>query len=54
MTDERREAFLRNIERFTEEDTKSPEVAMARLIQEGIYTEEGELAPEFGGGHNPE
>ncbi len=52
MTDERREAFLRSIEKFTEEDTRSPEIAMARLIEEGIYTKEGDLAPEFGGGKN--
>lgn len=47
MTDENRQTLLKMIERFTEEDTRSPEIALAALVREGIYTKDGELAAPF-------
>lgn len=49
MNDRDRKRLLEMIERFTEEDTRSPEIAFATLVREGIYLANGDLAPEFGG-----
>jgi hypothetical protein len=46
---ERMSAIKQLIRDYTKEHTRSPEAARAALIREGIYTEDGELKPEFGG-----
>jgi hypothetical protein len=45
----RHAAILKLIRDYTIEHTRSREIARAALIREGIYTEAGELSPEFGG-----
>lgn len=37
------------IKRHTEQYTRTPEEAKALLVQEGIFTEDGTLTPEYGG-----
>lgn len=50
MTDEKRHAaMLAFIDRYTVDNTVDKATARAALIKEGIYTEEGELQPEYGG-----
>ncbi len=50
MTQEERNArILQAIKTCTEENTKTPELARAALIREGIYFEDGRLRPEYGG-----
>jgi hypothetical protein len=46
---ERISAIKQLIRDYTKQHTRSPEAARAALIREGIYTEDGELRPEFGG-----
>jgi hypothetical protein len=48
-SEEKLQKLLKGIEEYTKRATVSPEVARATLIREGIYTEDGELAEEFGG-----
>jgi hypothetical protein len=47
--EERNSAIKQLIENYTIEHTKTPEIARAALIREGIYTEDGKLMPRFGG-----
>lgn len=47
--EERRAAIIKLIERYTEANCTDAATARRALIREGIYTEEGELAPEYGG-----
>jgi hypothetical protein len=49
MQAERFSAIKQLIREYTEEHTRSPEAARAALIREGIYTQDSELMPEFGG-----
>lgn len=50
MTHEQRNAkIIAHIERYTKEKTATKEMARQTLIDEGIYTEDGELMTEFGG-----
>ncbi|WP_029005941.1 hypothetical protein [Azorhizobium doebereinerae] len=50
MTDEqRRTAIKKLIKDYTDKITVSKEAARAALIAEGIYTESGDLRPEYGG-----
>jgi hypothetical protein len=49
MTDKQREALKQLIADHTRKTTVSKEVARRSLIDEGIHTEDGELAPEYGG-----
>lgn len=46
---ERNAKIIEAIRATTKEATRTPETARAFLIAEGIYTEDGELAPEYGG-----
>lgn len=50
MTDTERNAKIKRlIEKHTAANTVSRDVARRTLIAEGIYTEDGELAAEYGG-----
>ncbi|MBI5129115.1 MAG: hypothetical protein HZA66_06715 [Rhodopseudomonas palustris] len=49
MTDQKRAAIRELIERQTLLKTASKEVAREFLVREGIYTEDGNLSPRFGG-----
>ncbi len=50
MDNEQRRIEIRKlIEEHSRTYTTSKEVARKRLIEEGIYTPEGRLRPEFGG-----
>jgi hypothetical protein len=49
MTEAQRAAIKILIERHTTANTASPEIARAALIEEGIYTSSGTIAPEYGG-----
>ena len=49
MTDAERAAIKILIKRHTAAHTASPEIARAALIEEGIYTSSGTIAPEYGG-----
>lgn len=50
MTDEERRAAIKKlIKDYTAKITVSKEAAREALIAEGIYTENGDLAPEYGG-----
>ncbi|WHA40582.1 hypothetical protein [Agrobacterium larrymoorei] len=49
MTDKQRAALKELIAEHTRKTTVSKEVARRSLIDEGIHTEDGELAPEYGG-----
>lgn len=51
---ERNEKIIAAIRALTEEATRSPGAARALLIKEGIYTADGDLAPEYGGPKKPE
>lgn len=46
---ERNETIKKMIRDHTERVTVSPEAARASLIADGVYTEAGELRPEYGG-----
>ncbi len=48
-SEERHRKIREAIAEYTKEATASPAIARATLISEGIYTEDGELAEEFGG-----
>lgn len=50
MTDEKRRVAIRKlIAAHTAANTASPEIALASLVQEGIYKKNGTLRVEFGG-----
>ncbi|KQU02259.1 hypothetical protein ASG60_17340 [Methylobacterium sp. Leaf469] len=50
MTDEKRRAAIKVlIAKRTAANTASPAAARAALIEEGIYTKDGELRATFGG-----
>jgi hypothetical protein len=49
MTEAQRAAIKILIARHTTANTASPEIARAALIEEGIYTSSGTIAPEYGG-----
>lgn len=49
MTDEQLIRFKAAAERHTAKHLKTKESARALLIKEGIYTENGNIAPEYGG-----
>ena len=50
MTHEQRNARILDLMKaYTLKNTASREIARASLIAEGIYTADGELAPEYGG-----
>lgn len=49
MTDEERERIKKLLRDHTKRVCQSPETARRSLIDSGIYTEDGELAPEYGG-----
>lgn len=49
MTDAQRKAIKILIERHTAANTATPEIARSSLIREGLYTNEGKIAPEYGG-----
>lgn len=50
MTDEQRRAAIKKlIKDYTAKMTVSKKVARETLISEGIYTANGDLAPEYGG-----
>lgn len=49
MTDRQREELKRILDEQTARLTASPEEARAFMIRTGTYTEDGNLAPEFGG-----
>ncbi|TXM69208.1 hypothetical protein FV218_17455 [Methylobacterium sp. WL69] len=50
MTDEKRRAAIKAlIVKRTAANTASPAAARAALIEEGIYTKDGELRATFGG-----
>ncbi len=49
MTNEQRAALLELMERQTRIHTASKEAAREWLIRGGIYIENGDLAPEYGG-----
>jgi hypothetical protein len=46
---QRNEAILNLLETYTANSTKTKKTARAALVAEGIYLENGKLAPEFGG-----
>lgn len=47
MTDRKRAAFKKLIARHTRETTATRETARASLVRQGIYTQDGRLAPEY-------
>lgn len=49
LREERNSRIMAHIAEYTRVNTVSRAVARAALIREGIYTQEGELMPEFGG-----
>lgn len=49
MTDKQREALKLLLRDHARRSTVDRETARQSLIDEGIYTQDGELAPEFGG-----
>jgi len=46
---QRNSAIKQLIKDYTRKNTKTPEAARKALIQEGIYTKDGQLMPQFGG-----
>lgn len=55
MTDNQRELLKKFMRDNARKDSSSMESARRKLIDEGIYKEDGELRPEFGGvGHGSE
>ncbi|MDR6192542.1 hypothetical protein QE372_004876 [Agrobacterium pusense] len=49
MTDQQREALKLILRETARRSTVDRETARRSLIDEGIYNEDGELMPEFGG-----
>lgn len=49
MTDKQREALKALLRDHARRNTVDQKTARQSLIEEGIYTEDGELAPGFGG-----
>ena len=50
MTDEERRALSARIAKKTREaKAMTPEEALRRLVESGIYTEDGRLSPRYGG-----
>lgn len=49
MTKQQQERIFKAIENYTRKITATPEAARKALIDEGIYLENGALAPEYGG-----
>lgn len=49
MTDQQREALKMILRDHARRSTVDRDTARRSLIDEGIYTEDGNLAPEFGG-----
>lgn len=47
-------AFRAAAERYTRERTATREIARRTLIDQGIYTEDGKIAPEYGGETRPD
>lgn len=47
--DQQRKAIREMMRRHTQRVTVDAETALASLIEDGIYTPDGELAPEYGG-----
>jgi hypothetical protein len=47
MTEQKRTAFKKLIERHTRVNTVNRETARASLVREGISTQDGRLAPEY-------
>ena len=49
MDAEQLTAFKAKVKRYTEAKTATREIARRTLIDQGIYTEDGKIAPEYGG-----
>lgn len=49
MTEKKREAVRKLIARHTRLTTVDKETARASLVRDGIYTQDGRLAPEYRG-----
>lgn len=49
MTEAERQAIRDMLRRRAEERTRTPELARQWLIEEGLYTGEGALKPQYGG-----
>jgi len=47
MTEEQRDRIRAVLARYTEKATASPEIALATLVREGIYLENGQLSPNY-------
>jgi hypothetical protein len=49
MVESQRAALISMMGRYAEANTVSKKVAFDSLVKEGIYTEDGKVAPEYGG-----
>jgi hypothetical protein len=49
MTQAQRDAIRQELNRWTKEATATRATAREHLIREGFYTEDGKLAPIYGG-----
>lgn len=49
MTEAERQAIRDMLRRRAEERTRTPEMSRQWLIEEGLYTGEGALQPQYGG-----
>ena len=49
MTADEFETFKKMAQHFTDTKGATPEATRATLIEEGIMTPDGDLAPEYGG-----
>jgi hypothetical protein len=49
MNDQDRATIIKTIKEYTIKHTKTPGMALAALVKEGIYTADGQLHPDFGG-----
>jgi hypothetical protein len=49
MTQAQRDAIRNALNRWTEEATVNRQTAREHLIRDGFYTEDGKLAPPYGG-----
>jgi len=47
MDECQRQRLMKAIKEFTDRATKSPKIARQTLIDEGIYTEDGQLSPNY-------
>ena len=52
--EERNAAIIDMLRAYTKKHTRSRKAALAALVAEGIYTPDGELAPEYRGTAEPE